>query len=76
MKSTLLFILAGALMMGCAIKTQITTTQLHIVTAVDTVGKKNVRIKIEPIAPPTSSMGNGLKVGDTVKVLTSITVKY
>lgn len=73
-----LFLLIGLalLLSSCAVTTIITSTQQHVVTRIDTVGKHQVRIHIRPIAPPRTSMGNGVKQGDTIKVLQNQILRY
>lgn len=56
-------------------KTYITTTQLHTVTRIDTIGR-DVRIFIAPAGMPKSSMKNGIKVGDTIRVLRDTQIRY
>lgn len=49
-------------------KTQVTTTQLHVIQRIDTAGK-HIYIKLKPVSPIRSSLPNGHRPGDTIPVL-------
>lgn len=76
MKQTITILLLAILLHSCSTATIITQSQKAIITSIDTVGKKQVYIRIVPVSTPSSCMGNGLRIGDTVRTLIYTKTKY
>lgn len=69
MKQLFFLLLFCVAMASCSRLPVATVAQPHVITRIDTVGKKNIRLIITPVGNPRTIYGKPFHTGDTLQVL-------